>query len=100
MPHYSESERVVWIALIVLWGLGLSCASAGETPQPVDFMRDVRPILSNNCFQCHGPDKAARKADLRLDLRENAGKVHGAETVVDGKNLAESEIVRRITCTD
>src|SRR4051794_40792892 len=75
-------------------------APAADSKPALNFTRDVRPILANNCFQCHGPDKVARKADLRLDVRENSGKIHGAETVVDAKNLADSEIVRRITSTD
>jgi Protein of unknown function (DUF1553)/Protein of unknown function (DUF1549)/Planctomycete cytochrome C/F5/8 type C domain len=60
--------------------------------QAVDFNRDVRPILSNNCFACHGPDDKARKGDLRLDVRDAALK---AEAFVPGKPEA-SELVRRI----
>ena len=59
----------------------------------VEFNRDVRPILSDACLQCHGPDKSKRKADLRLDTP--AGK----KVVVPGKP-AESELVKRITSTD
>src|SRR3954454_7610488 len=64
--------------------------------QAVDFNRDVRPILSNNCFACHGPDDKARKADLRLDLRDAALK---AEAFAPGKPEA-SELVRRIISTE
>src|SRR5262245_17699020 len=72
--------------------LGLLTAAADQArPAPVDFNRDVRPILSNNCFKCHGPDEKERKAELRLDTPDGA-----AEVVVAGKP-DESELVRRVT---
>ena len=62
-----------------------------------DFNRDVRPILSNNCFQCHGPDETTRKARLRLDTKEGAFAKAGV--IVPGK-AADSRLIRRITTTD
>ncbi len=62
----------------------------------VEYNRDVRPILSDNCFLCHGPDKNTRKAKLRLDLREDA---IAKQAFVPGK-ADESELVKRLFATD
>lgn len=73
-----------------------------DSPAPkIDYARDVRPILARNCFQCHGPDDAARKADLRLDVRENATQElpTGSRAIVPGKP-AESELIERVMTDD
>jgi mono/diheme cytochrome c family protein len=71
-------------------------ASEARAADKVEYNRDIRPILMENCFACHGPDSAARKAKLRLDHRDAAIQ---AEAFVPGKP-AESELVRRITANN
>src|SRR3954447_4030649 len=93
-------QIVACVAVAILLAAPITFANAADATSALNFTRDVRPILANNCFQCHGPDKAARKADLRLDLRESAGKIHGGQAVVDSKKVADSEILRRIASTD
>src|SRR5882672_9399276 len=86
--------------LAVCWGLAVFPVEAA-TRSGLEFNRDVRPILSENCFPCHGADSAARKASLRLDRFEEAilPRKDSQPAIVPGK-LEVSALVRRITATD
>jgi hypothetical protein len=66
----------------------------------IEFNRDIRPILSNNCFTCHGPDHGQRKADLRLDVPENAAAPYKEGTPIVAGKPEQSELVKRITSSD
>ena len=71
--------------------------SAQQKTATVDFNREIRLIFSDNCFACHGPDEATRKAKLRLDTKDGAFAKTGV--IVAGKS-AESRLVKRITSKD
>ena len=81
--------------------VALASSQAARAADRIDFNRDVRPILSNKCFLCHGPDQPKRKAGLRLDTPAGAfGKAEsGARAIVPG-NLEESALYARITSED
>jgi len=86
-----QSTLIALVLAVTLWCLGDRLAA--ESPQ---YNRDIRPILSDKCFSCHGADSASRKADLRLDQRENAVEM-GAITAGD---LDASEMIQRILSDD
>jgi hypothetical protein len=69
-------------------------------PATIEYNRDVRPILSDKCFKCHGPDAHSREAGLRLDMRDNALAEHdGGRPIIPG-SAEKSELVRRIESAD
>jgi mono/diheme cytochrome c family protein len=77
----------------------------GQAPKPaapkVDFARQIRPVLSDNCFHCHGPDKGSRAVNLRFDLKDEAfaARPNGARAIVPGKP-DESLLYQRITSSN
>ncbi len=91
-----------WTRWTALAALVLITAPADPPPpqEPVRFNRDIRPILAENCFACHGPDPAARQTGLRFDREEGFfGAREGGPTVVRGKPEA-SPLFRRISSSD
>jgi hypothetical protein len=92
-PGLSLWDRGAWVAVLLLL---LSRAAFA-----VDFNREVRPILSDHCYACHGPDEGKRKAGLRLDREEEAFKeLKSGERAVVAGDLEKSALVQRINTTD
>ncbi|MBX7126446.1 MAG: PSD1 and planctomycete cytochrome C domain-containing protein [Cyclobacteriaceae bacterium] len=87
-------------AAVILFG---SCGKKQSLPDVVSYNFHIRPILSDRCFKCHGPDARQRKADLRLDVPEGAlaalKKNPGAHAIVPGKP-EDSELFARISSAD
>jgi mono/diheme cytochrome c family protein len=85
---------------VLFLALALSLSAQEKAPAPVDFEREIRPLLSDTCYTCHGPDGSKRKAKLRLDSREGAFAAReGTRTIVPGKP-DESELYRRLVAAD
>ncbi len=100
MP-FSESRPLrYWIALLVIATQIPILGTRELEAEEIEFNRDVRPILSDHCFACHGPDKNRREADLRLDTREGLIGTQDAMGVVVPKKPDESELFRRILSED
>ncbi|MDQ2773524.1 MAG: DUF1549 domain-containing protein, partial [Acidobacteriota bacterium] len=78
----------------------LSALSVVAFGQQVSFDRDIRPIMSDTCFRCHGPDVSSRMANMRLDLREEALKPKRHGTPIVPGDTEHSEIIQRIFAKD
>src|SRR6266853_429166 len=85
-----------WTAASVLCG----CGASADTNPPVLFNRDIRPLLSDTCFPCHGFDANKRKADVRLDTPDGATALHKGHQAVKGGDLKGSELWRRVNALD
>lgn len=97
-----QFSRIPALALWAIIGFQISCclsATAAET-KPIDFNRDIRPILSDKCFACHGFDKGHRQADLRLDVAEGAFDNSRSTIAITPGDISKSEVWSRITTTD
>ena len=94
MPFASRSTGFLALAIVAA-GL-VSRGSGGE----IRFNRDVRPILADKCFSCHGPDSAHRAADLRLDVEEAAKADRGGYRAIDITAARDSELIARIESDD
>ena len=94
--------RAVAVAAVCL-GLAVTSATsirAGKPPQspaPVNFDRDIRPILSNNCFQCHGPDEQQRETNFHFDTEDGAFVDDG---IIVRRQSADRLLVKRILNPD
>src|SRR3982751_5297201 len=74
----------------------LASPAFGSAQEKLDYGRDIRPILSDNCFACHGPDPRARQAKLRLDLTDDAVRDRGGYAAIVPGDVEASELVARI----
>jgi Protein of unknown function (DUF1553)/Protein of unknown function (DUF1549)/Planctomycete cytochrome C/Concanavalin A-like lectin/glucanases superfamily len=101
--HWASSLGMATALLLAIAGCrsNHSGSAAVQSGQHLDFNQDVQPILAGNCFSCHGPDPAARKAGLRLDLEESAfRKRPGKPDAIVPGHPEQSEMIKRIEAKD
>src|SRR3954467_11343981 len=88
-------SRIILAVAVAAFGAFCSTGGVSAADDAPRFNRDIRPILADKCYACHGPDSGTRKADLRLDTE--AGSHESAIAVGDPDS---SELVRRVSSED
>jgi hypothetical protein len=94
MPKYTINSLV----LVVLWAV--ACPVHADEGERISYNRDIRPILSDKCFSCHGPDSEHRSAELRLDVTEDGEDYFGAYFAIEPGKPDLSDMVTRITSSN
>ena len=90
------------VATVIIAVLVMSAAVTGQTPTNpvVEFNRDVRPLLSDKCYTCHGPDRSRRLTKLRFDVEADAKQDLGGRFAIVPGDPSHSEMIQRITAVD
>jgi len=91
------SASLVWVLSVTQ---AAPVAAADAPTKPVDFNREVRPILSDTCFTCHGPDEKQRMAKMRLDETEGLFVDRGGYKIITPGNAAQSKLYQKISSTN
>src|SRR5258708_29064234 len=91
--------RGLWIRWSLCAMVRVECAAGGHN-DIIQFNRDIRPILSEHCFTCHGPDDSKRQSKLRLDLETFAKGDLGGHFAVVPSQPGSSEMIRRVSSSD
>lgn len=100
LPRVPKGAWVIPILGILVSGFSGPALGDGQPGRPIDYNRQIRPILSENCFQCHGPDEKQRKAKLRLDVAGQASREDLAERIratEPGKRMPPVKSGKRLT---
>lgn len=88
------------VACGILAGLPGAARGWAADGQPIDFNREIRPLLSDRCWVCHGPDENTREAGLRLDTMEGALSTKRDRAMIKPGDAAQSEVFKRISASD
>src|ERR1035441_208714 len=92
-------SRLTLISILALLPLGAGAQEA--PPTPIEFNRDIRPILSDKCYTCHGPSSVGRKTQLRFDFESGAKiDLSGGRKVIVPGHAGQSEMFRRVSSDD
>lgn len=94
-------KQILFLGIALCLSSGFAAYAADPKPQDVDFNRDIRPILSDYCFECHGPDSSSRATDFRLDRKEFAlAKLDDGDFAIVPGDHGKSQLYQRITSDD